>query len=264
MELFTFAYFSRFEDSLRFLAENLAKREIWSYSNPAKELAEGNNAARFKFPILRNYLEHTFRKIKAESKIVYTQDNQFACFNTGLVTPNLEEIYAFFEENRSVNKQSPYFFRAFIKQSDREFLTLFSDNIPDVANYFTEPHKLIFNPRLKLIPDIDHIILDSKFRFPDPLKQASDREVRGRLIGAIDEISKLAKINYRMAIPQYYDNKFQLLLPLKLVDETNADLAIVVEQINDKTYSAQACLTIGMAYNNARLIVCPQSDWLKP
>ena len=264
MELFRFTEFLRFDEKLHFLANRLALVEPWDYSDPEKEFNEGNNAAEYYLPILRNYLVHTFKKIFAEAKIIYTDDKEYCCFNTGLVTPNLEEIFALSSKNRFPNSTIPYFFKAFIKKSDPEFLTLFSTRQPETPNYFEQPELLLFNPRHELIPDIDHIIRDNKYRFPDQLKNATDREVKKHLIGAIDDISKRVKINYKLAIPQYYDNKFQLLLPLYLIDDKKPDLAIVVERINDKIYSAKTCLTIGMAYNNARLIVCPHSDWLQP
>lgn len=263
MELFYFAEFRRFDENLDYLANRLALTEVWDYSDPEKEFNEGNKAAEYHLPILRNYLEHTFRKIKAENKIIKTPDNNFACFNTGLVTANLEELYALCERNK-LPGNVPYFFKAFIKKSDPDFLRLFSAVQPQAPDYFNQPELLLFNPRKELIVDIDHIIQDNKYRFPGPLKVAPDREVKKHLIGAIDDISKRVKINYKMAIPQYYDNTFQLLLPLYLIDDKKPDLAIVVERINDSVYSARTCLTIGMAYNNARLIVAPQSDWLQP
>ena len=267
MDIFDFAYFSKFEESIKYLS-TLAQSEPWHYSNPDKELSEGNNSARYPLPILRNYLEYTFQKVSAEKNVSYTDDNKFCCFNTGLVTPNLEGIYAYFEENRSYSKalayKSPFFFRAFIKESDREFLSLFSDRIPDSANYFTDASALIFNPKLKLIIDIDHIIQDSRHRFPEFLKAAPDMFVRSSLIGSVDYISKRIQSNYRLAIPEWYNGKIHLLLPLFLTDHQSPDLALVAEKINEKTYSAQACLTLGMAYNNARLITRPQIGWLSP
>ncbi len=264
MELFRFANFIRLDNSLDYLSSKLALPESWSYSNPEKEYVEGNCAARFTLPILRNYLEHTYRRVRAEQKIHYTIDRRYSCFNTGLVTSNLEEIFAFFEQNKSLTPKSPYFFKAFIKKSDSDFLTYFSQNQPLPANYFGQPEFLLFNPMLELIPDIDHIIDDNKHRFPEPLKTAPSREVRKLLIGAIDDISKRARINYKLAIPQYYDGKIQLLLPLYLVSNHHPDLALVIDRINTTTYSARTCLTLGMAYNNARLIVCPHSEWLQP
>jgi hypothetical protein len=263
-QLFTFAHFLRVDDSLNYLADRLSLTENWSYSDPEKELKEGNNAASFPLPILRNYLDHTFRKVRSENKIAETDDGNFCCFNTGLVTSNLEEIFAMFEINRSPTARAKWFFRKFIKKSDRDFLIHFSQREPAFANYFDQPAQLIFNPKLQLITDVDHIIQDNLYRFPEGLKSLSAREIRTRLIGAIDDISKRVKINYKIAIPQFYDNKFQLLLPLYLDTDTKPDLALVVEKINDTTYSARTCLTIGMAYNNARLIVCPHSEWLQP
>lgn len=65
-------------------------------------------------------------------------------------------------------------------------------------------------------------------------------------------------------MPQYYKSNIQLLLPLSLTaGSPNADLALAVTETKHN-YSASTCLTIAMAYNNARLIVKPQSDWLKP
>lgn len=263
--LFDFALFTKWEDNLHFLANSLADKEEWSYSNTEKEINEGNNSARFSYPILRNYLAYTFQKVNSEDKIQYADDKKIACFNTGLLTTNLEEIFALFTENKSYNKISPYFFKAFVKESDREFLTYFSNNIPEAANYFTHPEQLIFNPRWNVVKDIDHIIRDSKNRFPAPLNTASDREVRKHLVGALDEIVKKVKANYKLAIPQYYNGKIQLLLPLCLLTDDEADLALVVDHINDnKTYIIGTCLTTGMAYNNARLIVRPEKEWLKP
>ena len=265
MQIFEWALFPKWEEYLRFLATNLAADEEWEYSNKQKEIDEGNNSARFAYPILASYLEYTFQKLSSDEKIEFANDKQVACFNTGLLTSNLEEIFDLFTENRSYNKQSPYFFKAFVKESDREFLTHFSNNIPESANYFSEPEKLIFNPRWNVKTDIDHIIRDSKQRFPAPLNNASDREVRKNLVGALDEIIKRVKANYKLAIPQYYNGKIQLLLPLCLLDENVADLALVVDRVTDSnTYIIGTCLTTGMAYNNARLIVRPQKEWLKP
>lgn len=264
MELLRFAEFISFDKALNFLGTRLALNEPWDYSDSEKEFNHGNLAAQYYMPILANYLEHTFRKIRAEDKIVYSPDNSYACFNTGLVTPNLEEIFVLSERNSFHGSLIPFFFKRFIKKSDPEFLHLFSTTQPRTPNYFGNPDMLIFNPGLEIIPDIDHIIRDNRYRFPDELQKRSDRDIKQRLSGAITDISMRVKINYKLAIPQFFNNSFQLLLPLYLIDDNKPDLALVVEKVNDHVYSAKTCLTMGMAYNNARLIVCPLSDWLKP
>jgi len=258
-KLLNFAFFPTYQDSIKFLAENLADPEEWDFSGSGEK----------KYSILKNYLEFTFRRLEQEKKIHFTNDNQYACFNTGLVTQNLEDIFAFFEKYKSngnnVTQPSPFCFKAFVKKSDNLLLKHFSHNIPDVANYFEKPELLIFNPKCDLIPDIEHIISDNIDRFPAYLANADNAELNRRLFGAIDEIKKKVRTNYKIAVAQYYDNKIQLLLPLCLTaNSPNPDLALVVHKLNETTYTARTCLTLKMAYNNARLIVKPQSNWLKP
>ncbi|MCK9400511.1 MAG: DUF3825 domain-containing protein [Bacteroidales bacterium] len=256
-ELFKFALFPNYNDSIRFLAETLTDREEWDFSDSQTK----------SYSILKNYLEFTFRKLQQEKKVVFTQDNNFACFNTGLITNNLEDIFAFFEKYKNPRPgfNTPYCFKAFLKKSDNNVLRHFSHNLPDIANFFEKPELLIFNPKCELIPDIDHIIKDNIDRFPSHLQKADDAELRRQVTGAIEDVKKRVRTNYQIAVSQYYDGKIQLLLPLCLTSGSpNPDLALVVHRLNDKTYTARTCLTLKMAYNNARLIVKPQSNWLKP
>ena len=256
-ELFKFALFPNYDSAISYLADNLADKEAWDFSDSAMK----NNS------ILKNYLEFTFRKLQQEKKIAFTTDNNFACFNTGLVTENLEDIFAFFEEYKNPKSgfTTPFCFKAFLKKSDNNILKHFSHSIPDVANFFDRPELLIFNPKCDLIPDLDHIVDENKTRFPVHLQGADYAELRRQLVGAIDEAKKKVRSNYKIAVPQFYDNKIQLLLPLCLTSGSpNPDLALVTHKLNDNTYTARTCLTLKMAYNNARLIVKPQSNWLKP
>ncbi len=141
----------------------------------------------------------------------------------------------------------------------------FADNLQDIANYFHNPELLIYNPKCEIIINVDHIIHDNRNRFPTHLQSADDAELRRQLFGALEEVKKKVKINYKIAIPQYWENIIQLLLPLCLTaGSPNPDLALVVQKLNETTYTSRTCLTLRMAYKNARLIVRPESAWLKP
>ena len=145
---------------------------------------------------MKNYLEHIFRKLQLERKISYTYNNSHACFNTGLVTKNLEPIYALFETYRNIQQSvnpSQFCFKAFLKESDTQFLKIFPDNHPDIADFFQKPEDLIFNPRCRLIPQIDHIIEDNLLRFPAHIQALDSGEIRRRLDGAIEEVKKRIK-----------------------------------------------------------------------
>ena len=65
-------------------------------------------------------------------------------------------------------------------------------------------------------------------------------------------------------MPAFYPtkNSMSLLLPLDLTDDERPDVALVVELVESGAYLGQTILTMNMAYNNARLISRPDSDWL--
>ncbi|TSA43876.1 DUF3825 domain-containing protein [bacterium] len=256
-KIFEFAYFPKYDEAIKYLAETLSDREPWDFSDSREN----------KHAILRNYLEYYYRRLKDEAKIKFTANNEYASFNTGLVTANQEEIFCLFERYQGkVPNSAPYYFKGFVKVSDARLLAGFGSDIPEPANFFEKPDLLILNPKYKIVPDIEHIINDNKDRFPLHLQRADDSEMRRQLHGAIEDVTKKVRTNYKIAIPQYFGSKIQLLLPLCLTSGSpNPDLALVIDKISGQDiYSAKTCLTLKMAYNNARLIVKPQSDWLRP
>ena len=142
----------------------------------------------------------------------------------------------------------------FAKESDRS-LTVFAQR-PDIANYFSDPSELLYDTRIELVVDIDHVIGDNRDRFPSELV-ANDFAMRSSLDAAILAAKRRVRRNYKTAIPQYYRGSLQLLLPLCLVEPERADLALEVAREN-QVYRASTVLTLDMAYNNARLIARPE------
>ncbi len=90
------------------------------------------------------------------------------------------------------------------------------------------------------------------------------RYLRGRLNDAVDLARKRVRWNYKTAIPMYYPraNAMSLLLPLCLMDDSVADAALVMELMDSGNYQGQTVLTMRMAYQDARLVCRPDSDWL--
>lgn len=253
-QLYEFAFIPNINDQLIDLAENMAMTEVWSYRYKA------NSGP---IPILYNYIFYTFDRLKEQQKIAISGD--WSCFNTGLVTPNQEEIYALFQKNRIPDKQ-PWIFKGFRCESHRELINF--GELPDIATYFDDPSELLYDPRLDLRPRYDHIINDHPSeRFPDPYKNVDDantrHQLRNILQGAIDHAKRRIRRNYKTAVPQFFQGRIQLLVPLCLTSQSEADLALVVEKTGN-TYTASTCLTLDMAYNNARLIARPDNEWLAP
>ncbi len=89
-----------------------------------------------------------------------------------------------------------------------------------------------------------------------------------RMMHRLDDAKELAlkrvEWNFRTAVPAFYPrrNTMSLLLPLDLTEDDAPDIALVVEPTESGAYLGQTILTMRMAYNNARLVCRPDSDWL--
>lgn len=197
--------------------------------------------------ILANYMVKTYEKLSSEKNIII--GNDYALFNTGLFTEYYEPIYAY---------QSG---------KDVKFLTAYELNKIDIkerperANYFDNPELLLFDWHYPIDVQYKHILDDdkNKDRLPKEFLESSNKI--NIINGAIDTMKKRVSSNYKLAIPQYYDNRIQLLLPLCLISDDKPDIAITVTKKNN-CYQGNTCLTLDMAYNNARLIAKPESNWL--
>jgi len=250
-----FALLKGFEGHLRHLDDDLTHKEDWDYRHTPSTKP---------YPVLRSYIYYTFARLESEGKIAQAagpNGKQIACFNTGLASERQEAIFALFTENSVPDSRSPlWVLESFNKESDRA-LTYFAQR-PDLPNYFTDPSELLYDTRVELVVDIDHVIGDNKDRFPTEL-QGNDFALRGALDGAISSAKRRVRRNYKTAIPQFYRGRLQLLLPLCLVLPQRADLALVVARENE-VYRASTVLTLDMAYNNARLLARPDTEWLDP
>ena len=168
----------------------------------------------------------------------------------------------FFQKNYNEGKQ-PWFLRGFFSSSVPHELKGLS--LPERANYFDKPEELIYDYHLPIRADIDHIFREENFkRFPEYIREKYPQNVLRNLFnGAVIETERKLAGNYKLAIPQYYNKTIQLLVPIDLENKGQADVALAMFKAKD-CYSARTCLTLEMAYNNARLIAKPESSWLRP
>lgn len=249
--LHDFALVPRLEEKIEELAQ-LAEPEDWEYQNTSSDHPK---------PVLRNYLKYTYKRIAEEKKISISADEEYACMNTGLITINQEPIYVLFEKNKLDGHNAYWHYWTIARKGQWELNRI--PSLPEMAHYFDDPSNLVFDPRKELRPNVEHIIEDNKERFPDSLKTMPNFGLQNIVKGAIESAVERAKRNYKTAIPQYYNQNIQLLLPLSLIDPKKADLALVVEKY-DTFYRASTCLTLDMAYNNARQLARPDRDWLQP
>lgn len=230
----------------------LAEPEDWDYRNTLTE---------FHKPVLFNYLRYTYKRLAEEEKLVLADDGSAIVFNTGLVTSTQEPIFCYCQVNRLPDRAEPWHFHAWRRKGEYD-LTRFSV-LPEMAQYFSDPSALVLDTRRDLRVNTEHIIMENKARFPEPYRSMADFQLQNFLNGAISSARERVRRNYKTAIPQYYKGQIQLLLPLCLTRPDVADLALVIES-HETFYRAATCLTLDMAYNNARQLARPDRDWLQP
>lgn len=222
------------------------------YTQELSSLAMEENWSNDTYPdnkILTNYMVHTYKKLSSEKNIVINIEKEYALFNTGLFTDFYQPIYAYQDK------------------SGLQFLTDYDlggmniNDKPPRANYFEDPSLLLFDWHYQININYKHILKDIKNfnRIPEKLKDS--KNILNNLNGSIESMKKKVSANYKLAIPQYYEGIIQLLLPLCLENDEIPSLALAVTKVGDY-YQCHTCLTLDMAYNNARLIAKPESNWL--
>lgn len=197
--------------------------------------------------ILVNYIVNTLKKLQSERNIVISEN--YAVFNTGLFTKYHESIYAY-QNNDEI-----------LFLTDYELGTRGIHERPERANYFSQPELLLFDWHYPINVHYSHILNDVENKKRMPKSILKSKNIINLFDGAINTMKKRVSENYKLAIPQYFDKKIQLLLPLCLQVDNVPDLALVVTRV-ENSYQGHTCLTLDMAYNNARLIAKPESSWL--
>lgn len=221
------------------------------YTTPLYKIAATEKWSSPTYPnngILTNYILNTYKKLKSEKNVIIT-DN-YALFNTGLFTRYHEAIYAYQTINSDVSFLTDY-----------ELGTKGIHERPERANYFSQPDLLLFDWHYPINVHYPHILDDSENKKRIPKQILQSKNLINLFDGAINTMKKRVSENYKLAIPQYFDGKIQLLLPLCLQSDSKPDLALVVTKVGNY-YQGHTCLTLDMAYNNARLIAKPESNWL--
>jgi hypothetical protein len=246
-----FAMMPRFDEDMASLA-SLAETEDWEYRF---------TQSTYNKPILRNYISHTYRRIAEEKKVAVSTDENFCCWNTGLITPTQEPIYMLLSKNKIENIDCYWHFSKWVRRGERD-LNRFT-SLPDMAHYFDDPAVLVLDVRKELRMNVEHVVADNVERFPESLRSMNQFGLQNLVSGAQNSAWQRVQRNYKTAVPQYYQGQVQLLVPLALTDPSRADLALVVERYSD-FYRAATCLTLDMAYNNARQLARPDRDWLIP
>ena len=246
MRLKEFAFCYQYESKIGYLS--ILSPEKWSFGTQSDNM------------ILKNYIEHTFQKLEQEGKVL--EKDSYALFNTGLYEEYYEPIFAYFIQNKNPDRQK-WFLDGFYTPYQLSSMGIYE--LPPRANYFKNPADLVFDTNCDIVLQYQHIFgtPENRMRLPDAVRDNPNRQLL--FDGAVKKAKRMIDANYKTAVPQYYKERIQLLIPICLTSPKVPDLALVVSknETGDK-YLGHTCLTVDMAYNNARLIAKPESSWLKP
>jgi hypothetical protein len=249
------------EEPFQKLAQ-MAKGEQWNFQRNQFTTKYSNQ----KFPILTSYLNYTFLRLQDLDRLAYSEDGVSMCFNTGLQTPEEKDIYAVFFRHQAPDKcHRPNWVFDRFAESYNNVLRQFP-RLPEIATYIKDPADLVFDPNLEIDVNYDHMLNtpDNRERLPQSLK-SNNRTALLALKGSIESLRDKVLRNYKVAIPHWYGNRIQLLLPLYLTNEAIADNALIVDKdMRSRMYLARTVLTMDMAYIDARIITRPDREWLNP
>lgn len=247
MDIYDYMYWGDYNAQIQALAEK-ALPEKWSFEDK-----EDNS-------ILKNYLKYTFNKLQDEGKVIET--DTYCVFNTGLFSHYYVPIYVYGELNKNTAENAArWYFKGFKDEYELGSMDIESD-FPERADYFSNPDRLVFNWHYKINVNYKHILddLNTSQRLPDSIKN-SDTPLE-TLSGVITKAIQKVTANYKLAVPHYYQNKIQLLIPLYFGKNKNPSIALVLNLMKNGYYQATTCLSMEMAYMDARLIAKPESNWL--
>lgn len=259
-----FAEFEDFKQSLTQLKQ-LSEPENWDYiKNPTRGV-----------PVLFSYINQTCKRIITQNKVVKGSSSrdkrEYAYFNTGLVTPQQDEIFAYFTKNERYRPLSGWGVAMpewkFIEfNTEQSVYRRYFAPVPEIATYFSEAEiaDLIFDIRTPIVPDREHLLKRKERIASDRIKNLDDEAFIEEIRDAIELAKKRVKRNYKTAIPHFYDNRIQFLLPLCFRGNKADALGALVVNKNENIYEAHTILSLDQAYNNARLLAKPDREWLNP
>ena len=146
---------------------DLALPEKWYYGDtPPKN---------DKVPLLKNYLNYTFKRLLREGKISITPDSTppqetYAAFNTGLVDRKYDDIYALFKQNTMFKGSAFWYLLDFVVAGEDTGKTLVRvfNPLPCRADYFeNKVENMLYDSTTgDLSCDYTHIIVERTRRFP--------------------------------------------------------------------------------------------------
>lgn len=250
--------------------ESKTIEEPWEYKN--------RKDPKFKFPILKSYLEFELDRLYYEQekygwdeKILYNKDRSKALFNTNLIDKFGHDLNIMGDIQLLGGREIICNLEMCpSKLSLRKYG--FENYKPLPPKFFEDINEIVFHCEWEIDSDIlkyEHIIEQRKERFPDKYKNLVADELGQKMDNAIKFATKIAQRNYKFIIPMYYPtaHRIQLLMPIYLETSytSQPDFALVLTpHASERVYTPETILGLDEVYQDARLVAKPEESWLNP
>lgn len=290
----TFKNYASANDFVKSLYAELLPGETWKYAEPAQM----GMRKKTEYEILESYLRTVFAALLQEhnkqgslnyGKIKFSKDNNYALFNTGLLSKYATDIIVIGEvypKNRTTNSRISLSNLVVLKRGKTELREKgfeASDAEVDMVSFFDQVSQIVYDATAEVDTDdiekLRHCIDEGimRNRFPQKCKEQYENgeleDLTDTFIKAIRRAERIARRNYKYVVPQYRTtatgNKIQFLMPIYMLSkyEELPDFALVLSESvigNQKFYKPETVLELAWAYNNARVICKPDDMWLNP
>lgn len=133
--------------------------------------------------------------------------------------------------------------------------------LPSRPTYAIRQWMTYYNPEWEIRVNASHILEDEEnvSRLPESIRSTWNLPLL--LETAVELARRKAMTDLNLAVPQIFQGRVQYLLPIHLTNMERPDLAMALS-IMEGYYIGHTCLTLEMAYQNARLLARPTAGWL--
>ncbi len=204
-------------------------------------------------------LDYMYAPSDQAADLTFYIRNQTACYHTGLYTPRYAGIYALFERNKRKDSLMAWYSRGFAEESSPWLKYI--EPLPMRPFSLVRTPDTCFYPAWNIRVNTPHILGDSENlkRIPPQIREMQNLPLLFE--AAVELARRKAMYSPGIVAPQIYSNTVQYLLPICLTNMETPDLAMTLTPM-DGYYAGSTCLTLEMAYSNARLIEKPTAPWL--
>ena len=255
--LMNFAYLPDLYGKLDALAA-MVLPEPWRYDVPERERFNQTTH------ILEKHLYMTFEELMrrreyAEDKNAYIYiGERDVVFNTGLLTPLYQDVYAYCEPNRNPQFGRNWALTGFYTEAAAQLAGI--QKLPKPLRFFPDT-AYGFHPDWPLRLNLEHMLYSDENLNRLPASIRTMPALAQTLDACAEQSMKRARYTPGIVVPQWYGGRLQYLLPLFITSNEYADVALTLDA-KDGFYTAHTALTLEMAYGNARLIAKPEAKWL--